>query len=912
MPIESPEIKAGKTKSIFEFEGYVNDEDEGTHGRELPIDPIWEKQQKKTFTAWCNLHLKKKGTEISVIEEDFRNGLKLLTLLEAISGEELPPPERGRLRVHKVLNVNKSFDFIKKKGVNLVGIGAEEIVDGNVKMTLGMIWTIILRFAIQDIQIENCTANDGLLLWCQRSTEPYPDVNVRNFNTSWKDGKAFCAIINRYRPDLLNYDDISKAPPKDALSKAFDVAEDSLKIPKMLDVNDMIESVKPDDRSVITYVSCFFHLFSEAEKSNTATSRIKKAAEISQMSDQLRSTYSHLFTDLKDWIEKKKSDFEHREPILNLEDVNKQIENFRQYQTEEKPEKIEEKSRLETTFRTLQTRLRLNNRPPYLPPDGMLIVDILILWKELEICEKNYEEWLMGERKRATILAYWLSRFEVRCKTFEAWASGKSDYLQSKDHTTCSVAEVRPMLKKHEAFVSDLMAQQDRVARIESIAEEIRNLGYTDMATIENRCAQIKSNWDSLKVLSDTRHVNLSEVQSVLEKIDSKHLEIAKLSAPFHNWMQQAEEDLLDKFIAQSTADVEKLINTHTDFEKSLKEKEKEYEKVKALEEEINDLCRQINRGSIVNPYTNVTTSLLHEQWKRTQDLTSYRKQELEDEKNRQLASDQMRKKFIQLATELNTWLEQTQGRLNNVGIGDASLEDQVKLLNTLDEDLEGRRAKLIELEDCHQQLQDVYEDLDVPVSMATLRSVWNQLATGLKYTRNEIENQILTRDSKGLSKDQLDDLRRCFNHFDKDKTGYLECAEFKACLVSVGHAIVAEDKKQRKPSIDTVNNLMSDDDILKLMKQLDPNSNGTIGFDVFVDYITRELTDMDTSEQLLQSFRTISGDKGYLTEADIRRELPPDQADYILSQLKQLKGAAGDNGALDFENYVLTIYGSK
>lgn len=80
---------------------------------------------------------------------------------------------------------------------------------------------------------------------------------------------------------------------------------------------------------------------------------------------------------------------------------------------------------------------------------------------------------------------------------------------------------------------------------------------------------------------------------------------------------------------------------------------------------------------------------------------------------------------------------------------------------------------------------------------MASLRSVWNQLATGLKYTRNEIENQILMRDSKGLSKDQLNDLRRCFNHFDKDKTGTLECAEFKACLVSVGHAIVAEDKKQ-------------------------------------------------------------------------------------------------------------------
>ena len=48
-------------------------------------------------------------------------------------------------RFHKIANVNKALDFIASKGVKLVSIGAEEIVDGNVKMTLGMIWTIILR-----------------------------------------------------------------------------------------------------------------------------------------------------------------------------------------------------------------------------------------------------------------------------------------------------------------------------------------------------------------------------------------------------------------------------------------------------------------------------------------------------------------------------------------------------------------------------------------------------------------------------------------------------------------------------------------------------------------------------------------------------------------------------------------------
>ena len=126
--------------------------------------------------------MRKAGTQIENIEEDFRNGLKLMLLLEVISGETLQKPDRGKMRFHKIANVNKALDFIASKGVKLVSIGAEEIVDGNVKMTLGMIWTIILRFAIQDISVEEMTAKEGLLLWCQRKTAPYKNVNVQNFH----------------------------------------------------------------------------------------------------------------------------------------------------------------------------------------------------------------------------------------------------------------------------------------------------------------------------------------------------------------------------------------------------------------------------------------------------------------------------------------------------------------------------------------------------------------------------------------------------------------------------------------------------------------------------------------------------------------------------------------------------------
>jgi actinin alpha len=214
-------------------EGYMAQDEEWE--REGLLDPAWEKQQRKTFTAWVNSHLRKAGTQIENIEEDFRNGLKLMLLLEVISGETLPKPDRGKMRFHKIANVNKALDFIASKGVKLVSIGAEEIVDGNVKMTLGMIWTIILRFAIQDISVEEMTAKEGLLLWCQRKTAPYKNVNVQNFHLSWRDGLAFCALIHRHRPDLLDYSKLSKDNPLENLNLAFDIAEKYLDIPRMLD-----------------------------------------------------------------------------------------------------------------------------------------------------------------------------------------------------------------------------------------------------------------------------------------------------------------------------------------------------------------------------------------------------------------------------------------------------------------------------------------------------------------------------------------------------------------------------------------------------------------------------------------------------------------------------------------------------
>merc|ERR1711890_107928 len=103
--------------------------------------------------------------------------------------------------------------------------------------------------------------------------------------------------------------------------------------------------------------------------------------------------------------------------------------------------------------------------------------------------------------------------------------------------------------------------------------------------------------------------------------------------------------------------------------------------------------------------------------------------------------------------------------------------------------------------------------------------------------TINEVENQILTRDSKGITQEQLNEFRASFNHFDKSRTGRLNPEEFKNCLISLGYS-VGQDKQ-------------GEIDFQRILSIVDPNASGYVQFDCFLDFMTRESTDVDTAEQV-------------------------------------------------------------
>ncbi|XP_076211887.1 dystrophin isoform X10 [Aptenodytes patagonicus] len=225
-----------------------------------------EDVQKKTFTKWINAQFAKFGRRyIEDLFHDFRDGRRLLELLECLTGQKLAK-EKGSTRVHALNNVNKALQVLQRNNVDLVNIGSSDIVDGNHKLTLGLIWNIILHWQVKDVMknimagLQQTNSEKILLSWVRQSTRNYPQVNVINFTSSWSDGLAFNALLHSHRPDLFDWNAVaSQQSPVQRLDHAFNIARQHLGIEKLLDPED-IATACPDKKSIFMYVTSLFQV----------------------------------------------------------------------------------------------------------------------------------------------------------------------------------------------------------------------------------------------------------------------------------------------------------------------------------------------------------------------------------------------------------------------------------------------------------------------------------------------------------------------------------------------------------------------------------------------------------------------------------------------------------------------------
>ncbi|XP_054594490.2 spectrin beta chain, non-erythrocytic 1 isoform X1 [Nothobranchius furzeri] len=528
-------------------------------GRFKQLQDEREAVQKKTFTKWVNSHLSRVSCRITDLYMDLRDGRMLIKLLEVLSGERLPKPTKGRMRIHCLENVDKALQFLKEQRVHLENMGSHDIVDGNHRLTLGLIWTIILRFQIQDISVETednkekKSAKDALLLWCQMKTAGYPNVNIHNFTTSWRDGMAFNALIHKHRPDLIDFDKLKKSNAHYNLQNAFNLAEHHLGLTKLLDPED-ISVDHPDEKSIITYVVTYYHYFSKMKALKVEGKRIGKVLDNAIETEKMIEKYESLASDLLEWIEQTIIILNNRKFANSLVGVQQQLQAFNTYRTVEKPPKFTEKGNLEVLLFTIQSKMRANNQKVYTPREGKLISDINKAWERLEKAEHERELALRTELIRQEKLEQLARRFDRKAAMRETWLS-ENQRLVSQDNFGFDLQAVEAATKKHEAIETDIAAYEERVQAVVAVAKELEAESYHDIKRITARKDNVIRLWEYLLELLKARRLRL-EQNLGLQRVFQEMLYIM-------DWMDEMKMLLLSQDYGKHLLGVEDLLQKH-------------------------------------------------------------------------------------------------------------------------------------------------------------------------------------------------------------------------------------------------------------------------------------------------------------------------------------------------------------
>ena len=400
------------------------------------------------------------------------------------------------MRVQKFENVNKSLDYIRSRGIQMTNIGAEDVVDGNSKIILGLIWTLILRFTISDINEEGLSAKEGLLLWCQRKTACYDEVEVRDFSTSWNDGLAFCALLDIHRPDLIDYDSLDKNDHRGNMQLAFDIASKEIGIQDLLDVEDVCDVAKPDERSLMTYIAYWFHAFSQMERVENAGRRVEKFVQNMQGAWQMQNDFEERMRKLLAAIAVQGKQWEEATFDGTYTDARSQAAEFTSWKRKSKRNWVAEKSDLAGLLGNIKTKLATYRLRPYDPPAELSLETLDTAWAGL----------MKAERDRSQIINETIR--DIKNALRKSFADKANDFALALNTLGTSISAL-------EGEVEDQLEHTKEISKSLAPLDEYLNL----IAAIDEQCAEanIEEN-DFTTYTYDELEYELSLVRNAVSK----------------------------------------------------------------------------------------------------------------------------------------------------------------------------------------------------------------------------------------------------------------------------------------------------------------------------------------------------------------------------------------------------------
>ncbi|XP_047196683.1 plectin isoform X7 [Hippoglossus stenolepis] len=574
-------------------------EAEWDHSLDEPEEKSWpnfiederDRVQKKTFTKWVNKHLMKSQHHVTDLYEDLRDGHNLISLLEVLSGDTLPR-EKGRMRFHKLQNVQIALDFLRHRQVKLVNIRNDDIADGNPKLTLGLIWTIILHFqvsiAIADIQIngqsEDMTAKEKLLLWSQRMTDGYQGIRCDNFTTSWRDGKLFNAVIHKHCPRLIDMGKVYRQNNVENLEQAFNVAEREMGVTRLLDPED-VDVSHPDEKSIITYVSSLYDAMPRPDVHDGA-----RGSEL-----ELRwQEYYELVTILQQWIRHHIMIFEERKFPTSYEEIELLWRQFLKFKETELPVKETDKSRSKHIYQTFESAVQSGQVkvPPSYHP-----IDVEKEWGRLHVAILERERLLRTEFERLERLQRIVSKVQMESGLCDEQLSHLETLLQTDIRLVNAGKSA-----KHTVEVERELDKADNMIRLLFNDVQILKDGrhpqaeqmYRKVYRIHERLVNLRSD-NNLRLKSSVSLSHSSKMSSqqstmkVRPELDDVTLRYVK---DLLAWVEENQRRIDDAEWGSDLASVESQLGSHRGLNQTVEDFRSKIERARADESQLSPVSK--------------------------------------------------------------------------------------------------------------------------------------------------------------------------------------------------------------------------------------------------------------------------------------------------------------------------------
>ncbi|XP_042722576.1 dystrophin isoform X11 [Lagopus leucura] len=502
---------------------------------EVEDDYEREDVQKKTFTKWINAQFAKCGRRcIEDLFNDFRDGRKLLELLECLTGQKIAK-EKGSTKVHALNNVNKALQILQRNNVDLVNIGSSDIVDGNHKLTLGLIWNIILHWQVKDVMknimagLQQTNSEKILLSWVRQSTRNYPQVNVINFTSSWSDGLAFNALLHSHRPDLFDWNAVaSQQSPVKRLDHAFNIARQHLGIEKLLDPED-VATACPDKKSILMYVTSLFQVLPQ----QVTMEAIREVEMLPRHSRVTREEHTQV----------------HQQHFSQEITVN----------IPPRPSPSPKPRFKSYAYAQTAYVIPPDQKRRQVPPQFLETVE-----------KRTYTTTVMRSEMD-------LDSYQTALEEVLTWLLSAEDALQAQGDISSDVEVVKEQFHTHEGFMMELTAHQGRVGNVLQVGSQLLTIGRLsddEENEIQEQMNLLNSRWESLRVASMEKQSNLHKIL-----MDLQNQQLAQLA----DWLTKTEErtkKIDSEPLGPDLEDLKRQVEEHKAFQDDL---EQEQVKVNSL-----------------------------------------------------------------------------------------------------------------------------------------------------------------------------------------------------------------------------------------------------------------------------------------------------------------------------------------